>query len=142
MRKVQLGDVIRIHYTGKLEDGTEFDSSTGKEPIEFKVGKGTILPGVEKGVIGMAPGETKTITISPDEAHGEIREELIARIDKKGLPSNASLSPGMPIEMKRPNGEMMTVMVVDITDDTVTLDANSPLAGRTLVFDLELVALV
>ncbi len=142
MKTVQLDDVIRVHYTGKLEDGTEFDSSKGKDPIEFKVGQGNLIPGFEKGVVGMKQGETKTISIPSEEAYGERQEELIAKIDKKEFPPNISPKTGMQLQVKRPDGQMMPVMVIDVSEDTVTLDGNPPLAGETLIFDVEIVEFV
>ena len=142
MRKVQLDDVIRVHYTGKLEDGTEFDSSEGRDPIEFKVGQGNLIPGFEKGVMGMEQGETKTISIPPEDAYGERQEELIAEIDKNQFPPDIAPDVGMPLQVQRPDGQVMPVVVVDISEDTVTLDANPPLAGKTLIFDLKIVEFV
>ncbi len=142
MREVQLDDVIRVHYTGKLEDGTEFDSSKGKDPIEFKVGQGNLIAGFEKGVIGMKQGETKTVSIPSEEAYGERQEELIATINKKELPPNISPDVGMPLQMTKPDGQVIPVVVVDISKETITLDANPPLAGKTLIFDLEIMEFV
>ncbi len=142
MKTVQLDDVIRVHYTGKLEDGTEFDSSKGKDPIEFKVGQGNLIPGFEKGVVGMKLGETKTISIPSEEAYGDRQEELIAKIDKKEFPSNISPKTGMQLQVKRPDGQTMPVMIIDVSEDTVTLDGNPPLAGETLIFDVEIVEFV
>ncbi len=142
MREVQSDDVIRVHYIGKLEDGTEFDSSTGKDPIEFKVGQGNLIPGFENGVIGMKQEETKTVSIPPEDAYGEQQEEMIAKVDKNEFPSNISPEVGMPLQVKRPDGQVMPVMVVDVSEESITLDANHPLAGKTLIFDLEIVEFV
>jgi FKBP-type peptidyl-prolyl cis-trans isomerase 2 len=142
MRKVQLDDVIRVHYTGKLEDGSEFDSSKDQEPLEFKVGEGKLIPGFEKGVVGMKQGESKTISLPPEEAYGERREELITRMDKTELPSNISPDVGMWLQMKRNDGQAIPVVVAEVTEDAITLDANPPLAGKTLIFELELVEFV
>jgi peptidylprolyl isomerase len=139
MRKVQLDDVVRVHYTGKRGDGTAFDSSRGKDPIEFKVGKGTLIPGFEKGVLGMQKGETKTVSTPPEDAYGNRQEELIARIDKHDVPATITPTVGMPLHVKGPDGQMIPVVVADIAEDTITIDANSPLAGETLIFDLEIV---
>ncbi len=142
MGQAKHGDTIRVHYTGKLEDGTEFDSSRDKDPIEFKVGSGSLIPGFEKGVIDMTIGEKKTITIAPDEAYGEKHEELVAKIDKENFPSDISPEIGMPLQIKQPDGENINVIITEILEDSVTLDANSPLAGKTLTFDIELVEIV
>ncbi len=142
MRKVQLEDVVRVHYTGKLEDGTEFDSSKGKDPIEFKVGKGNLIPGFEKGIVGMEEGEKKTITITPEEGYGERREELTAQISKDELPPDVTPSLGMTLQVKRPDNQVLPVVIIDISGDTITLDANPPIAGETLTFDVEIVEFV
>jgi peptidylprolyl isomerase len=142
MRKVQLNDVIRVHYTGRLEDGTEFDSSTGKDPLEFKVGGGNLISGFEEGVIGMTEGETKSVSIPPEEGYGEHQEELVAEIERSKLPATLSPEVGMPLQVKRPDGQVMPARIVDVSDDKVTLDGNPPLAGKTLIFDMELVAFV
>lgn len=142
MRKVQKDDVIRVHYTGKLEDGTEFDSSKGKNPIEFKVGQGSLIPGFENGVIGMEQGETKTVSIPPDEAYGKRQDELVAQINKTEFPSDITPKEGMQLQLKSKDGQTIPVMIVNINDDIVTLDANPPLAGKTLIFDLEMVEFV
>ena len=142
MRKVQLNDIIRIHYTGRLEDGTEFDSSAGKDPLEFKVGDGNLIAGFDQGVIGMTEGEKKTVSIPPEEGYGVHQEELVARIEKSQIPSTISPEVGMPLQMKGPDGDVMPVIVVDVSDDAITLDANPPLAGKTLIFDMELVEFV
>lgn len=142
MRKVQLDDVIRVHYTGKLEDGTEFDSSIGKDPIEFKVGDGHLIPGFEKGVVDMEEGEKKTISIPAKDAYGESREELTTNVKKSEFPPDISPTVGMTLQVKGPNDQVIPVIVIDISEDTVTLDANPPLAGQTLIFDLEMVCFV
>lgn len=142
MREVQLNDVIRVHYTGKLEDGSEFDSSKGKEPLEFKVGEGKLISGFEKGVVGMKQGEIKTISLPPEEAYGNRREELIISIDKTEVPSDISPEVGMLLQMKRNDGQEIPVSITEVFPDAITLDANPPLAGQTLIFDLEIVEFV
>ncbi len=142
MKEVNNGDTIRIHYTGTLEDGSEFDSSEGKNPIEFTVGSGNLIPGFENGVLGMTIGDKKTITIPPEDAYGEKREDLLAKIDKNDLPKNMSPEVGMPLQLKKPDGGSINVMITEVETDSVTFDANHPLAGCTLIFDLELVEFV
>lgn len=142
MREVGSGDTIRIHYTGTLEDGAEFDSSKGKEPIEFTVGNGNLISGFENGVLGMKVGDKKTVTIPPEDAYGEKREDLLAKVDKKEFPQDVTPEVGMPLQVKRPDGGIMNVIITEIETDSVTLDANPPLAGQTLIFDLEMVEFV
>ena len=142
MKEVKNGDTIRIHYTGTLEDGSEFDSSKGKNPIEFTVGSTKLIPGFENGVIGMKIGDKKTVTIPPEDAYGVIREDLTAKIDKNDLPKKMTPEVGMPLQLKKPDGGSMNVMITEVDADSVTFDANHPLAGRTLMFDLELVEFV
>lgn len=133
--KVKDGDTVKVHYVGRLEDGTVFDSSTAAQPLEFVVGTGSMIQGFDKGVIGMAVGESKTITLPPEEAYGNAREDRIIDVDRKQFPPDLNLAVGM--ELNGPGG--FPVKVKAIADSTVTIDANHPLAGKTLIFDLKLV---
>lgn len=139
MSLVKDGDTVKIHYTGKLEDGTVFDSSDGRDPLELKVGAGHVIPGFEKGVVGMEVGGTKTITIPVDEAYGERRDDLTVNVKKTEFPENITPEIGQQLQLKQPDGNMVNVMVTDVREELVTLDANHPLAGKTLVFDVEVV---
>jgi peptidylprolyl isomerase len=139
MGKAKNGDKIRIHYTGKLEDGNVFDNSKERQPLEFIVGDGEVMPGIEKGVIGMEPGDTKTIEIPPEEAFGPKRKELLIEVPKSELPNQITPTLGQRLKMHDPDGDHIELIITDINEETITLDANHPLAGHTLFFDLELV---
>jgi len=141
MAQAKSGDTVKVHYTGKLTDGTVFDSSVEREPLEVTIGAGQVIPGFEKGIIGMAPGETKSISIGKDEAYGEHRQELTMEVNKSDFPESITPEIGQMLQMKNPNGDLIRVVVSEIKDDTVTIDANHPLAGKDLTFDLELVSI-
>jgi len=136
---VKDGDLVKVHYTGKLEDGTVFDSSKDREPLEVAMGKGRVIPGFEKGILGMAKGDNKTITLPPDEAYGQVRNDLIIEVKKADIPDNIEPKVGLNLQMKQTGGEVINLVVSEIGDETVTLDANHPLAGKTLIFDIEVV---
>ena len=142
MKQVKNGDSVRVHYTGKLEDGTEFDSSRKREPIEVTVGSGSLIPGFEKGIVGMQIGDKKTITVQPDDAYGERNHGLVVEIDKKDFPSDITPEVGMPLQVKQSDDNIINVMITEITEGSVIIDANHPLAGKPLVFDIELVDFV
>jgi len=139
MSQAKSGDAVKVHYTGKLTDGTVFDSSEGREPLAVELGAGQVIPGFEKGLMGMAVGETKTITIDPEEAYGQKREDLVVDVDKSNFPENIKPAIGERLQVKQPDGSVINVQITQIEGDKVTLDANHPLAGQTLVFDVELV---
>ena len=132
-------DTVKVHYTGKLEDGSTFDSSTGREPLEFTLGTGSVIPGFDQGIVGMAIGETKTITIASDDAYGPVRKELVIEVKKSDIPSEIDTNIGQRLQIPQPEGQPIPVVITEATDETVTLDANHPLAGKTLIFDVELV---
>jgi FKBP-type peptidyl-prolyl cis-trans isomerase 2 len=138
-KSAKMGDTVKVHYTGKLEDGTIFDSSQDREPLEFTLGQKQIIPGFEEAVLGMKKGQSKTVTIPVDKAYGPPRPELIQTIDKSKLAGAESLQAGQMVRVTQSNGQPISVLVVAITDKTVTLDANSPLAGKNLIFDIKLV---
>jgi len=139
MDQAKKGDTVKVHYTGKLENGEVFDSSAGQEPIEFTIGEGNILRGVELAVVGMTPGDTKTATIEPDDAYGEYQPSLVQDIEKARFPDDIKVDLGQQLQISRPSGPPLIVTVVGVTDTHVTLDANHPLAGKNLTFDIELV---
>ena len=130
---------VKVHYTGKLADGTVFDSSQGGDPLEFTIGTGQIIPGFENAVQGMSQGEKKSVEVDPDQAYGQVRQELIQQVDRSEIPADIPLEPGLQLQAESPDGQVMLLRVADIGDDKVTLDANHPLAGKTLTFDIELV---
>jgi peptidylprolyl isomerase len=133
------GDVVKVHYTGKLDDGTIFDTSTGREPLEFTIGEGQVITGFEQAVVGMEPGETKTFEIPPEEAYGPRREDMLLEVEKGQFPEEVTPQEGQQLQIRQPDGRTLIVTVSDVTESTVTLDANHPLAGRPLMFDIQLV---
>lgn len=135
----KIGDRVRLHYTGKLENGEVFGTSRGGPAFQITIGKGDVVSGFEKGVIGMEPGDTKTFKVGPEEAYGPRREALIVNVKKSNLPENLKPSIGERFEVKQPNGNLINVRIADIKEEEATLDANHPLAGETLEFDVELV---
>ncbi len=141
MAQVQSGDTVRVHYTGTLDDGTVFDSSKGRDPIEFTVGGGQVIAGFDAAVSGMAEGESKKITIPAAQAYGERRDELMLQVDRSQFPADVEPQVGQQFQMSQ--GEQNFVVNVAAVDgEQVTLDANHPLAGQDLTFELELVDVV
>jgi len=141
-RVVKEGDTIKIHYTAKLKDGDVFESSKGHVPFQFKVGEGSVIPGLEKAVIGMKVGESKTVEVPPEDGFGPKHEELIFKVDKASIPQDIEPFVGQNLQMQHPDGGVVSLTVTDINEDSVTLDANHPLAGNMIIFDLELVEIV
>ncbi len=142
MKQAQEGDTVRIHYTGTLDDGTQFDSSSGREPIEFKLGSRSVIPGFEAGVTGMEVGEQKNIHIPADEAYGQRNEALVEEVPLQHFPEDMKLQVGMHLQAQSPNGESFNVVVTALSEESATLDGNHPLAGEALNFELELVEIV
>ena len=142
MAQAKKGDKVRIHYTGKIGHEEVFDSSQNREPLEFTLGEGKIIPGFEEAVVGMAPGESKTVKISPDKAYGPSRKELIAEIERSTVPNDLKLEVGKHVQIRQPNGGVIQAKVTDMSDSKITLDANHPLAGKDLTFDIKLVEIV
>jgi len=140
MKKVQMGDTVTVHYTGRLEDGSVFDTSRqeGRTPITEKIGEGRLIKGFENGLLEMSEGESKTVEISPSEAYGEVNPQLFAEVPKNQLPENVQV--GETLQGSGPQGPIM-VMVTEIKEDTVIVDANHPLAGKKLIFDLDLMSI-
>jgi FKBP-type peptidyl-prolyl cis-trans isomerase 2 len=142
MAQVKSGDKINVHYTGKLTDGTLIESSEGREPLEFEVGSGMVIKGFDEGVTGMSVGEKKTIHIPAAEAYGDMDPNYLAVFNKAEIPSDIPYEVGMQLNMHQDGtGQVMPVSVVEVTETTITLDANHPLAGKDLIFDLELVSI-
>lgn len=139
MSQVKQNDTVRVHYTGKLADGQVFDSSLEREPIEFTMGQGQLIPGFEKGLLDMKVNEKKTINIPSEEAYGEPRQELIQEVDKSQLPEEIKPEPGMGLVSKSPDGREMNLVVTEVKEESIVVDGNHPLAGKDLVFDLEVV---
>ncbi|MFO7785494.1 MAG: FKBP-type peptidyl-prolyl cis-trans isomerase [Thermodesulfobacteriota bacterium] len=138
MTTLKNGDTVKVHYTGKLEDGRVFDTSREREPLEFKVGEGQIISGFENGVMGMGIGETRDIEVPPDDAYGSRREELVMEIPPAEFPEHITPEVGMQLQIKQQDGTPFGVVITDVADEAVTLDANHPLAGQTLYFQVEL----
>lgn len=142
MTQVKSGDTVKVHYTGTLEDGTQFDSSMGSDPLQFTIGSGQLIPGFESCVLGMAVGEKQKVTLPPDQAYGEKREDLILTIDRGQLPSDTEPKVGLVLQAQQQDGSVVNMTITEVGEATVTVDANSPLAGKTLIFDIELVEVV
>ncbi len=137
--RVKNGDTVRVHYEGRLEDGSVFDSSEGGDPLEFRVGAGEVIPGFDEAVRDMGIGDKKTVEIDPAEAYGERREQLVAQVPLESMNLEQPPEEGMSLLMQLPDGNQIPVTVTDVTNEHVTLDANHPLAGHKLTFDVELV---
>lgn len=142
MTQVKSGDTVKVHYHGKLTSGETFDSSEGRDPLEFEVGSGMVIKGFDDGVTGMAVGEKKTIQIPFDEAYGPRNPDMVIDMPKDRFPQDMTIEPGMPLMMSDQQGQQFQVTVAEIKEASVVLDANHPLAGKDLVFDLELVEIV
>jgi peptidylprolyl isomerase len=138
MAQAKAGDTVRIHYTGTLDDGSVFDSSRGREPLEFTLGTQQVIPGFERAILGLAEGEGRTVTIPVAEAYGARRDELMLEVDRSQFPDHIEPKVGQQLQIDQ-QGQVGVVTVTAVTDRTVTLDANHPLAGRALTFELELV---
>ena len=142
MAEAKAGDKVQVHYTGTLSDGSTFDSSQGREPLEFTLGQGMVIPGFENGVLGMNPGDKKTVEIPADQAYGPHRAELVIEVERTAFPDGMELEIGLQLAMTTQDGEQLPVQVIEFEDTNVKLDANPPLAGKDLTFALELVAIV
>jgi len=139
MQQVKQGDKVKVHYHGKLTDGTTFDSSEGRDPLEFEVGAGAVIPGFDNGVMGMVVGDKKTVNIPAEQAYGPKVDELVMDFPKERFPEDMQPEIGMQLMMNNGSGQQFPVTIVEVKDDTITLDANHQLAGKDLVFDIELV---
>lgn len=139
MKQVKEGDVVKVHYTGKLTNGKQFDSSEGREPLEFTVGAGQMIRGFDAALPGMNVGDKKTINIKAEEGYGERSEEAVIEFPKENVPPDMKLEPGMQLTLSNQAGQPVPVVVKEVKEDIVVLDANHFLAGEDLVFDIELV---
>lgn len=142
MSQAKSGDTVRIHYTGTLDDGTEFDSSAGRDPLEFALGGGQVIPGFDSAVTGMSVGDSKTVTISPDDGYGPRHEQLVQQVPKSTLPEDIEPAVGLHLQSQTPDGQIMNLVVVEVAEELITLDANHPLSGQALTFAIELVEIV
>lgn len=141
MQQARRGDKVHVHYRGTLDDGSEFDSSEGGEPISFTIGGGEVIAGFENAIEGMAPGEKKTERMEPNDAYGDRREELVFTVGQDQMPEGDDIEVGDMLQVGFPDGSNATVQVAALEDGSVTLDANHPLAGKPLTFELELVSI-
>lgn len=139
MAKAKAGDKVKVHYTGKLDDGSVFDSSEGKDPLEFTLGEGNIIPGFEKAVEGMEKGQSDTVTVEAEEAYGPYRDEMVFQVNSEEVPEDLDPKVGEQLQVRQPDGSTVVVMVKEVAEESITLDANHPLAGKELTFDIELV---
>ncbi len=142
MRQATSGDSVRVYYTGTLDDGTEFDSSIESEPIELTIGSGQFFPELESALVGMAKGDTKKVTLKPENAFGAYDPQLIENVERELIPPEVKLEIGTVLEVKNESGDLTPVKVVEISDEKVTIDTNHPLAGESLTFELTLVDFV
>lgn len=142
MAQAKQGDIVKVHYTGTFEDGTSFDTSVGKEPLQFVIGGGLLMPAFEQAVIGMSLGDSRSLRIQSDDAYGPYMDELILEVDKSQIPPYIDPEEGSQLQITQDDGSSTVVKVVKLTDEKVFLDANHPLAGKNLNFQIELVDIV
>jgi len=140
--KAKAGDTVQVNYTGKLADGTVFDSSIGRQPLEVTLGQGQVIPGFEKAILGMRVGENKTVTIPVNEAYGPYRNELIFEVPRGNLPTGVIPQVGQQLQSSQKDGSVMVATITKVSDTTITLDANNPLAGKDLTFEIGLVKIL
>ncbi|MEW6418117.1 MAG: peptidylprolyl isomerase [Nitrospirota bacterium] len=133
------GDTVKVHYTGTLEDGTVFDSSKDRGPLEFTIGKGQLIKGFENAVLGMSIGETKTVTVPSNEAYGPRKNELVLKFNKTDFPPDLDPVEGLVLNLKNPDGRSLVAQITEVSGDSVTLDANHPMAGKDLTFKIDLI---
>ena len=139
MAKAKKGDTVKVHYTGKLDDGEVFDTSTNSEPVEFKIGEEKIIDGFEQAVLGMQVGESTTVKIPSDKAYGEYKDEMVLEVGRDQLPPDLDPEVGQKLQLTQADDKMIIVTVTEVSESKVTLDANHPLAGKNLNFEIELV---
>ncbi len=142
MAQAQNGDTVRVHYTGKLTDGTVFDSSRDGDPLQFTIGEGYLITGFEKAVVGMAPGETRTAKVAATDGYGDRDESLVWEVEREKFPEDLDLHVGQQLQSVQEDGQVLRFFVAALSDNSVTLDGNHPLAGKELQFDIELVEIV
>ena len=141
MTTAQVGNRVRVHYTGRLDDGEVFDSSEGGTPLSFTIGNGQVIPGFENGVVGMAPGDARTVHISCADAYGERRDDGVLQVPRDEFPPDMTLEVGASVQGQQQSGQTVTFTIMAVSNEAVTLDANHPLAGKDLTFDLTLVSI-
>lgn len=142
MTQAQTGDKVKLHYTGSLQDGSVFDTSQGRAPLEFTLGENQVIPGFENAVLGMAPGESKTVNIPADQAYGQRNENMVLEVPPEQFPDDIDPKLGDQLQIRQQDGSAVNVVVSEVTDSMVRLDANHPLAGEDLIFEINLVEIV
>ena len=142
MKSAESGSAVRVHYTGTLDDGNVFDSSRERDPLEFTIGSGQLIKGFEDTVLGMTAGDVRTVKIQAAEAYGDRRDELVITINKQQFPENISPAEGLQLDLKSPDGSVLNAIITAVEEESVILDANHPLAGKDLNFDIELIEIV
>lgn len=138
----KIGDTVRVHYTGRLADGTVFSTSEGSNPLQFTLGSDMVISGFDKAVVGMSPGESRTVEIPAKEAYGRYYNELVQEVNREEVPLDLELKVGMRLQAQKEDGQIMTIKVIEMSESTVKLDANHPLAGKDLTMDIGLVEIV
>ncbi|WP_299809332.1 peptidylprolyl isomerase [uncultured Roseibium sp.] len=141
MSEAKSGDTVRLHYKGTLDDGSVFDSSEGRDPLEFTVGTGQIIPGLERAIPGMKVGDEKTVKVEAAEAYGPLNPDARQAVPRANMPENVEITVGLQLQAQTETGQMMTVTVVEVSEDEVVLDANHPLAGKDLTFEIQLTSI-
>ena len=141
MSQAKSGDNVKIHYTGTLDDGSQFDSSAGRDPLEFTLGSGQVIPGFDQAVEGMAVGEQKTVRIEAEDAYGERSDQMIQEVPRSALPDDLEPEEGMGLQARGQDGRVINLTVTAVGDDSITVDGNHPLAGKPLNFEIELVSI-
>jgi len=142
MAEAKNGDTVKVHYTGKLDDGTVFDTSADREPLQFTIGEGQIIPDFEQAIVGMNPGESKTIQIPSDNAYGPHHKEMVMEVDRSEFPADLEPKVDQRLQVRQQDGQAFPVTVTDVSETKVTLDGNHPLAGKDLTFDIQLSEIV
>ena len=142
MATIKKGDTVKVHYTGTIADGTVFDTSKEREPLEFTLGEGKLIPGFEKAVEGMGVGDSSSVTIPSDEAYGEKKDDMVIDVERSQIPPDIKPEVGQQLQIQQKDGGAIPVVITDVTEQTVKLDANHPLAGQDLTFEIEVVEVV
>ena len=142
MAQAKAGDTVKVHYTGKLKDGEVFDTSADREPLEFKIGENQLIPDFEQAVVGMEPGESKSINIAAENAYGPHQEQMVMVIDRKEIPQGLDPQVNQRLQVQQQNGQAFVVTVTAVSEENVTLDGNHPLAGKDLTFDIQLTEII
>jgi peptidylprolyl isomerase len=140
MSQAKTGDSVKIHYTGTLDDGTQFDSSAGREPLAFELGSGQVIPGFDKAVEGMTVGDSKTVNIPAEDAYGQHHEQMVQEVPLSALPEDLTPAEGMGLQAQGPDGQQVNLVITSVQEEAITVDGNHPLAGKALNFDIELVS--